>query len=37
MQGNEILWSTFDVYESDRDVDDLIDTLLRIIRIFKDK
>ena len=34
-EGDELLYSTFDVFESDRDEEDLLDTLIRIVNKYK--
>lgn len=33
MQGDELLYSSFDVFESDRDEEDFIDTIKRILSL----
>lgn len=35
LEGDELLYSTFEVFESDRDEEDLLDTLIRIVSKYK--
>jgi len=35
LEGDELLYSTFEVFESDRDEEDLLDTLIRIVNKYK--
>lgn len=37
MEGDELLYSTFEVFESDRDEEDLLDTLIRIVQRYRKK
>ena len=37
LEGHELLYSTFEVFESDRDEEDFLDTLLRIIKKYKNE